>query len=73
MGSYGWNGVPKDLVTTDEIHTVYLILHLYISHIFLLNFLVSILMTEYGASMDSGRFAYDKSIYAFIERYERAF
>lgn len=74
MGNYGWvSGIPPKLKALDLVHTFYMFIHLYIANVFLLNYLVAILATVYGDSMESGRFAYNKCKYAFIERYMVAF
>lgn len=52
--------------------SILLILHIIISNIFLLNFLVAILSTVYENMMEGGEFAYKRNKYLFIEKYSVA-
>ena len=50
MGTYDWN-IEKSY---KEFYSIVLALHIYISNIFLLNYLVAILSTVYEEMLDSG-------------------
>ena len=65
MGSYGYT------VGADEQykHTYFLIFHIFISNIFLLNYLIAILSTVYEVMNEQGDFAYKSFKYQYIERY----
>ena len=54
-------------------HVLFLWLHIYISGIFLLNYLVAILGTVYEEMLETGDFSYKVMKYQFIERYNIAF
>ena len=66
MGSYNYS------VSTDDEkykHIGFLIFHIFISNIFLLNYLIAILATVYEAMNEQGDFAYKSYKYQYIERY----
>jgi hypothetical protein len=46
--------------------------HIFISNIFLLNFLIAILASVYEMMLDKGEFAYKCNKYQFIEKYSIA-
>ena len=72
MGGHDWSGLPNEL-RYDPIHILFWLLHIYISHIFLLNYLVAILATVYGEMQEVGIFSWNVNRYQFIERYNIAF
>ena len=47
-------------------------IHVFLSNIFLLNFLVAILSTVYEIMQEHGEFAFKKNKYEFIEKYSVA-
>ena len=49
-----------------------MMIHVFISNIFLLNYLVAILATVYDIMMEGGEFAYKSNKYNFIEKYSIA-
>ena len=65
LGNYN-NTLPTDDL---ELHAVFLILHIFISNIFLLNYLIAILSTVYEKAEELGNFAYQSNKYQYIERY----
>jgi len=50
-------------------HSVLLCIHIVISNIFLLNYLIAILATVYDEMTAKGDFAYKSNKYKYIERY----
>jgi hypothetical protein len=69
MGMYQYG-----LASEYEIsHTTFMILHIYIANIFLLNYLVAILSTVYEEMMEKGEFKFKCYRYKYIERYKIAF
>lgn len=67
LGNYGYS------VSGDEKykHITALILHIFISNIFLLNYLIAILSTVYEVMNEQGQFAYKSFKYKYIERYQK--
>jgi len=49
-----------------------MMLHVFISNIFLLNYLVAIISTVYTNMIDIGEFKYKRNKYEFIEKYSIA-
>lgn len=68
IGAYAYSQQPG-YITSDSILTM---VHVFISHIFLLNFLVAILSTVYDIMMEHGEFSYKANKYEFIEKYSIA-
>lgn len=66
LGSYSY-AVPD-----DNLHDIVLILHIFISNIFLLNYLIAILSTVFEDMQGMGLFAYNSNKYQYIERYAYA-
>jgi hypothetical protein len=54
-------------------HTFATIFHVFIAHIFMLNYLIAILCTVYENMIATGDFSYKVKRYQFIERYIIAF
>ena len=54
-------------------HECFMMIHLYIGTIFMLNYLVAILGSVYGEMGDKGAFYYKFYKYKYIERYAIAF
>jgi hypothetical protein len=71
MGSYSW--LTLDSGFMDLMHTFFLILHVYLANIFMLNYLVAILSDVFGAMVELSFFAFYTNLYMFIERYAIAF
>ena len=65
LGNYGFSVVGED----EQFHAIVLILHILISNIFLLNYLIAILGSVYEDMAELGDFAYKSSKYQYIERY----
>ena len=69
LGNYGFN-----VIGTDEyFHAIVIIFHIFISNIYLLNYLIAILSSVYENMADLGPFAYKSSKYQYIERFQIAF
>lgn len=66
LGSYGFSVVGQD----EYFHVCVLVVHILISNIFLLNYLIAILSTVYEEMAELGDFAYKSSKYQYIERYQ---
>ena len=67
LGSYG--AYFGDTVKDDIPHAIFLIVHIFISNIFLLNYLIAILSTVYEDMLALGDFAFKSFKYKYIERY----
>ena len=65
LGNYGYQVTGED----EDVHTLVLIIHIFISNIFLLNYLIAILSTVYEEMADLGDFAFKSSKYQYIERF----
>ena len=68
LGNYGYS------VTIEEEkykHIAFMIMHIFISNIFMLNYLIAILSTVYEQMNEQGDFAYKSYKYQYIERYEK--
>jgi len=57
----------------ENSHTIFLVLHIYVANIFLLNYLVAILSTVYEQMLEKGDFRFKCYRYSYIERYKIAF
>lgn len=68
-GSYSYDISPE----YNYYHTVFMIVHIFFSNIFMLNYLVAILSTVYEQMMETGDFTYKCYRYKYIERYNIAF
>ena len=68
MGAYGYYVVGED----EYLHVVVILIHILISNIYLLNYLIAILSTVYEEMAELGDFAYKSSKYQYIERYQIA-
>ena len=68
LGNYNYSVLGDD----DNLHALVLILHIFVSNIFLLNYLIAILSTVYEEMADMGLFAYGSNKYQYIERYLNA-
>lgn len=62
----------QDLGKSDTSHSILLIIHLVISNVFLLNFLIAILSSVYEIMRMVGDFDYKANIYSYIEKYQIA-
>ena len=65
LGNYGFNVTGAD----ENFHAIIIIIHILISNIYLLNYLIAILSTVYEEMAELGDFAYKSSKYQYIERY----
>lgn len=63
MGSHGWGNVPISDVGFDWVHTFFWFIHIYISNIFLLNYMVAILATVYSQMQEIGIFSWNVNRY----------
>jgi hypothetical protein len=66
LGSY------NHISTSDPawlLHTGVLVLHIFVSHVFLLNYLIAILSTTYEEEEPKGIFAYQSFRYRYVERF----
>ena len=68
LGSYEYSDDP-DFSASNSALTM---IHVFISNIFLLNFLVAILSTVYEIMQEHGEFSFKKNKYEFIEKYSVA-
>lgn len=68
LGNYGYAVTNED----EYLHVGVLIIHIFISNIFLLNYLIAILSTVYEKAEELGNFAYQSNKYQYIERYQIA-
>ena len=68
LGNYGYSVTGED----EYLHVCVLIFHIFISNIFLLNYLIAILSTVYEDMAPLGDFSYKSSKYKYIERYNIA-
>jgi hypothetical protein len=48
---------------------VWMLFHMLVSHVFLLNYLIAILATVYENMLEKGDFAYKSNKYMYIERF----
>ena len=65
-GSFYWIHSQLDA------HIVFTILHLFLSKILLINYIIALLMTVYNSMLEKGDFAYKSNRYEYIERYQIA-
>lgn len=65
MASYGYKGYGEYEIE----HMVFIILHVYMSNILLLNYLIAILSTSYVSMLESGVFLYKVNLFQYCERY----
>lgn len=56
----------------NDSHSSLMMIHIVISNIFLLNFLIAILSTVYVSMISIGDFKFKVNIYAYIEKYNQA-
>lgn len=64
---------PQNLPRNDYSHSVLKIIHLIVSNIFLLNYLIAILSTVYVVMKEIGDFKYKANRYAYIEKFQVPF
>ena len=68
LGNYNYN------VQSDErkyYHTFYMMVHILISNVFLLNYLIAILSTVFEDMNELGNFSFKRYMYMYIERYNK--
>ena len=65
IGNYSFHVIGQD----EYFHAIVIIFHIFISNIYLLNYLVAILSTVYELMVEQSDFAYKSSMYQYIERY----
>jgi len=68
FGNYSQAGMGK----YQTAHSILLMTHVFISTIFLLNYLIAILSTVYNQMLEKGDFSYKSNKYQYIERYSIA-
>ena len=68
LGNYGYNVQSEE---EKYKHTIFMILHIFISNIFLLNYLIAILATVFEEMNEVGSFSYKSYMYQYIERYTK--
>ena len=69
LGNYNMAPFGEDWT---NLHDVVMLLHILLSNIFLLNYLIAILSTVYEEMADLGDFAFKSSKYMYIERFMNA-
>ena len=67
MASYGYSGFPTQ--EKEYMHMLMLWVHVFMSHILLLNYLIAILSESYNVMQESGTFLYKVYLYQYCERY----
>lgn len=68
LGAYNYTDMTNYMVSNSVLTMV----HVFLSNIFLLNFLVAILSTVYEVMMEHGEFSFKSNKYEFIEKYSIA-
>lgn len=66
MGGYSFGSITPQYQTIHEIFTM---VHIFISNIFLLNYLVAILGSVYEEGVEIGDFLFKSNKYQYLERY----
>ena len=69
IGNYSQYSVVGE---DDVVHALILIFHIFVSNIFLLNYLIAILATVYEDMAELGQFTFKSYKYQYIERYNIA-
>lgn len=65
MAAYSYKGFGD----MEMLHMVMLVLHILLSNILLLNYLIAILSQSYSVMLDKGTFLYKVYLYQYCERY----
>ena len=68
IGAYSYTGDYNYFYASSFLTVI----HVFLSNVFLLNFLIAILSTVYNIMMDHGEFSYKSNKYEFIEKYSIA-
>ena len=63
----------KGMENQEVIHSLLLVLHVFLTNVLLLNYLIAILSTTYENMQQSGIFKYKVNLYRYCERYMNAF
>ncbi|CAI2359649.1 unnamed protein product [Moneuplotes crassus] len=63
----------KGMESKEIVHSILLILHVFVTNVLLLNYLIAILSTTYENMQQSGIFKYKVNLYQYCERYMRAY
>lgn len=63
----------KGMESKEIVHSILLILHVFLTNVLLLNYLIAILSTTYENMQQSGIFKYKVNLYQYCERYMSAF
>lgn len=66
LGNYS----KMTLSRSDTLHTYLTIVHIIISNIFLLNYLIAILSSAYEFMKEQGEFEYKSIRYSYVEKYQ---
>jgi hypothetical protein len=69
IGPFGWSIAPE----YAYVHTAFMVVHLFLSQVLLLNYMVAILGTVYEEEMEAGEFQFKCNKYEYIERCMIAF
>jgi len=69
LAVYSYKGMEKK----EVVHSILLILHVFLTNVLLLNYLIAILSTTYENMQQSGIFKYKVNLYQYCERYMRAY
>jgi hypothetical protein len=69
MGTYDYT-IKEEYAT---MHAVFMMAHIFLAYVFMLNYLVAILSTIYEQMMEKGDFAFKCNKYKYIERYNISF
>lgn len=67
LGAYDYTGTKDGF--QEMIYTFWLLIHLFMANILLLNFLIAILSSTYGDMLESGKFQYKRAKFTYCERY----
>jgi ABC-type thiamin/hydroxymethylpyrimidine transport system permease subunit len=68
MANYSYTLNPNYVIS----FSILMVLHVFISSIFLINFLVAILSTVYTTMIIGGEYTYKRDKYSYIEKYSIA-
>lgn len=69
LAVYSYKGMESE----EVVHSSLLVLHVFLTNVLLLNYLIAILSTTYENMQQSGIFKYKVNLYQYCERYMRAF
>ena len=61
MASYGWE--ERESTSMDILHTIFVIIHIYVACIFMLNYLIAILSDVFGRMQEQAMFEFNRNLY----------